>query len=170
MPARCWRRARPRKLVEERKAKTLEEAFIGYLEEAAAKAAGPAAKPATAAAVAEQNPAAAPAEAHADAPGRFSLARVWAFARREAVELGHDKVRLSFAILGPILLMIVFGYGISLDVDHLSFAVMDSDNTPASRLYADSYRGSFYYDEHAPIYSYNEARPASAQRRVALCA
>ena len=60
-------------------------------------------------------------------PSRFSFGRVWAFARREAVELQHDSVRLAFAMLGPILLMIVFGYGISLDVDHLPFAVLDSD-------------------------------------------
>ena len=52
---------------------------------------------------------------------------MWAFARREAVELQHDSVRLAFAVLGPILLMIVFGYGISLDVEHLPFAVLDFD-------------------------------------------
>ena len=76
------------------------------------------------------------ATTHADeTPSRFSIGRVWAFARREAVELQHDSVRLAFAVLGPILLMIVFGYGISLDVDHLPFAVLDSDGTPASRDY-----------------------------------
>ena len=55
-------------------------------------------------------------------------------------------MRLAFAVLGPILLMIVFGYGISLDVDHLTFSVLDFDGTQASRTYADSYRGSYYYD------------------------
>jgi len=87
---------------------------------------------------------------------RFSLGRVWAFARREAVELQHDRVRLAFAVLGPILLMIVFGYGISLDVNHLPFAVLDSDGTPASRLYADSFRGTEYFDERPPIYNYQQ--------------
>jgi ribosome-dependent ATPase len=73
---------------------------------------------------------------------KFSLGRLWAFARREAIELQHDRVRLGFAIAGPLLLMIVFGYGISLDVEHLPFAVMDSDDTAASRYYVDSFRGS----------------------------
>jgi len=81
---------------------------------------------------------------------------VWAFARREAVELQHDRVRLAFAVLGPILLMIVFGYGISLDVNHLPFAVLDSDDTVNSRLYADNFRGTQYFDERPPIYSYGE--------------
>src|SRR5262249_50092327 len=130
----------PAELVKERKAKNLEDAFIGYLEEAAAKT-----KTETKAASAPPPEAVDGTAAHAASePGRFSWARVWAFARREAIELRHDTVRLSFAVLGPLLLMIVFGYGISLDVDHLTFSVLDFDGTQMSRDYADSYRGSIY--------------------------
>jgi ribosome-dependent ATPase len=49
--------------------------------------------------------------------------------------------------------MIVFGYGISLDVNHLTFATYDEDQTAASRSYADAFRGSEYYDERPPILS-----------------
>jgi ribosome-dependent ATPase len=139
----------PAELVKERHAASLEDAFIGYLEEAAAKSGTKE----------EVKPPPAEAEgpaARAEAPTGFSLSRVWAFARREAIELSHDSVRLAFAVLGPIILMIVFGYGISLDVKHLSFAVLDFDGTQASRLYADSYRGSEYYDEKKPLFTYEE--------------
>jgi ribosome-dependent ATPase len=159
----------PAELVKERGAKTLEEAFIGYLEEAAAKSA--AGKPAGAAAAAPPPQAAEGTAAHTGPePGRFSLARVWAFARREAIELRHDSVRLAFSVLGPILLMIVFGYGISLDVDHLTFSVLDFDGTQASRTYADSYRGSIYYDERRPIVDYGELdrRLRNGELRFAL--
>ena len=151
----------PAELVKERKAKNLEQAFIGYLEDAAKdpnardKLAG--AKPAGEAAAFAEAPASAAGATHAHpASGRFSLGRVWAFARREAVELQHDRVRLAFAVLGPILLMTVFGYGISLDVNHLPFSVLDSDHTVNSRLYADSFRGTQYFDERPPLYSYEE--------------
>jgi ribosome-dependent ATPase len=139
----------PAQLVAERRANSLEDAFIGYLEEAAGKSQTTATP---------SKPVEAPApSAHSKAPSsNFSIGRVWAFARREAVELRHDSVRLVFAILGPIILMIVFGYGISLDVDHLPFAVLDHDGTAASRLYADSFRGSYYFDEHTPISSYSQ--------------
>jgi len=158
----------PAQLVEERKAKNLEDAFIGYLEDAAAaqKKTATAAEAPTQAAMPEKTPG-----AHVDvAPGRFSWARVWAFARREAIELRHDTVRLAFAVLGPILLMIVFGYGISLDVDHLTFSVLDYDGTQASRTYADSYRGSYYYDERRPIADYGELdrRLRNGELRFAL--
>ncbi len=144
----------PAQLVAERGAKNLEEAFIGYLEEAAAKSAP---KPEGAAAPEPQAAAAQEAAFEpSEAPKGFTLSRVWAFARREAIELSHDSVRLAFAVVGPIVLMIVFGWGISLDVKHLTFAVLDFDGTEASRLYADSYRGSIYYDEKRPITSYAE--------------
>jgi ribosome-dependent ATPase len=168
----------PAQLVKERKAKNLEAAFIGYLEDAARKPAAPAgtANPAGAAApaaVATKKAAMTGkgAEDHAaQAPAWFSVGRVWAFARREAVELLHDRVRLLFAVLGPVLLMSVFGYGISLDVDHLPFAVLDSDGTPASRQYADGFRGSYYFDESPPLYNYAELnrRLRNGELRIAL--
>jgi hypothetical protein len=105
-----------------------------------------------------------------DTQGRFTFSRVWAFARREAIELMHDNVRLAFAIVGPILLMIVFGYGISLDIDHLPFSVLDFNGTQASRAYADSFRGSEYYDEKSPISDYGELdrRLRNGELRFAL--
>jgi ribosome-dependent ATPase len=161
----------PAQLVAERKAKNLEEAFIGYLEEAAAKAKAAAAAPAAATPQAAEPAQTESSPSHAETtPSKFSIGRIWAFARREAVELQHDRVRLAFSVFGPILLMIVFGYGISLDVDHLPFAVLDSDGTVASRAYADTFRGSYYFDEKSPLYSYNELdrRLRNGELRVAM--
>src|SRR5215470_3191342 len=153
----------PAQLVIERKAKSLEDAFIGYLEEAAEKSITTSA-PSKAAEVSG------PQVHGEETPSRFSLGRIWAFARREAVELQHDSVRLAFAVFGPILLMIVFGYGISLDVDHLPFAVLDHDGTPESRQYVDSFRGSYYFVENPPIHSYSELdrRLRNGELRFAL--
>jgi ribosome-dependent ATPase len=155
----------PAQLVIERKAKTLEQAFIGYLEDAGAqpdtKGAEEAAPKASAGAAPPQT---------AKGPLGAAIARVYAFARREMIELRHDMVRLTFAVLGPVVLMIVFGWGITLDVKHLTFAVLDFDGTKASRFYADSYRGSQYYDEKEPIHTYEELdrRLRNGELRFAL--
>ena len=159
----------PAELVKERKAKNLEDAFIGYLEEAAEKSGTK--STADAAATAASSAAAAEGPSAEGGPQKgFSLGRVWAFARREAIELRHDTVRLAFAVLGPLLLMIVLGYGISLDVDHLTFSVLDFDGTQASRTYADAYRGSYYYEERSPISDYGELdrRLRNGELRFAL--
>ena len=159
----------PAQLVAERKAKNLEDAFIGYLEEAAAKSVVSAPAPEATEVTEVTEVTASHAQAD-ETPSSFSIGRVWAFARREAVELQHDSVRLAFAVLGPILLMIVFGYGISLDVDHLPFAVLDSDGTPDSRDYVDSFRGSYYFVENSPIPNYSELdrRLRNGELRLAL--
>jgi ribosome-dependent ATPase len=153
----------PAELVKERKAESLEAAFIGYLEDAAAdlkadeaKAAGVSPEALTALVPQPPPPEDAPESRAAQRAGKFTFARVWAFARREAIEIGHDSVRLAFAIAGPILLMIVFGFGITLDVEHLTYAVLDNDQTPMSRYYSDAFRGSKYFEEHRPISSYDE--------------
>src|SRR5215471_6886875 len=153
---RVLAQGKPADLVAERKAATLEEAFIGYLEDAAAADAATQVQQqqqAQAQAAASQEPPKTLTDAR---PGRFSLSRVWAFARREAIELSHDTVRLAFAVAGPRLLMIVVGYGISLDVNHVSFGIFDLDGSRVSRQYADMFRGSAYYDEKRPITSYEE--------------
>ncbi|AVO61904.1 ribosome-associated ATPase/putative transporter RbbA [Pseudomonas chlororaphis] len=82
---------------------------------------------------------------------RFSLSRLIAVATREGKELMRDRVRLSFALLGALFMMVIFGYGISLDVENLAFAVYDQDQTPQSRAYLEAFRGSRYFKEQKPI-------------------
>ena len=138
---------RPAALIAKRGAATLEEAFIGYLVEAGGDA--PAADEAPAADTAQ----AAPAAAHGSS-GRgpvFSLQRMFSYLWREALELQRDPVRAAMALLGSLVLMFVIGYGTTLDVENLSYAVLDRDRTQASENYALNLSGSRYFVEHAPI-------------------
>lgn len=102
--------------------------------------------------------------------GFFNLNRLWAFARRESIELIRDPIRLSFALLGPLILMVVLGYGISFDVENLPYAVLDRDQTPASRKYLENYSGSRYFEEHPAIKDYTELenRLKSGELKVAI--
>jgi len=94
-------------------------------------------------------------------PKRFNMARLWAYARRETVELLRDPIRLAFAVFGPILLMLAFGYGISFDIENLQMAAFDQDNTRQSRELLDGFSGSRYFSVQPPISS-----AAEAQRRL----
>ncbi|HQU68666.1 MAG TPA: ribosome-associated ATPase/putative transporter RbbA [Albidovulum sp.] len=118
---------------------SLETAFIAYLLEASG-----------APEAAEPDPGAPEADAAAAPAGRsvrtarsvFDLARLWAYARRETVEILRDPIRITFALAGPLILMLAFGFGISFDVENLSYAVLDQDRTPESRLLLESFEGS----------------------------
>ncbi|MBI5925829.1 MAG: ribosome-associated ATPase/putative transporter RbbA [Aquabacterium sp.] len=84
---------------------------------------------------------------------RFSLARLLSYAHRESLELRRDPIRLTLALLGTALLMIIMGYGISMDVQDLRFAVLDRDQTTLSRDYVLNISGSPYFLEQPPIQS-----------------
>ncbi len=120
---------------------TLEDAFVTCLEQAQGSAA--------------QSPGASldgPAAPASPPPRRgFSLVRLLAVASREGKELLRDKVRLAFALAGALFMMVIFGFGISLDVENLAFAVYDQDQSPQSRAYLEAFRGSRYFAEQPPI-------------------
>ena len=84
---------------------------------------------------------------------RFDPGRLWAYGRRETTEILRDRARLVFALLGPVILLLTFGYGISFDVEHLPYAVYDQDQSPESRQLLESLQGSRYFKEKAPITS-----------------
>ena len=122
---------------------TLEDAFVRCLEQAQNDSpAPPAPEPV--------NPA--PGLPLPEHTRRFSPSRLLAVASREGKELLRDKVRLAFALAGALFMMVIFGYGISLDVENLAFAVYDQDQTPQSRAYLEAFRGSRYFSEQPPIH------------------
>lgn len=86
----------------------------------------------------------------------FSTQRAMSYMWRESLELLRDPVRATLALLGSLILMIVMGYGISMDVEDLRYAVLDRDETGLSRNYALHLSGSRYFIEKAPIRDYEE--------------
>jgi ribosome-dependent ATPase len=124
----------------------LEEAFIAYLKDAAGEAAAPVDSEVGATGSASPTTTKRPKRA-----GAFSLLRLFGYARREALEMRRDPVRLTFALLGTAVLMFVLSYGISMDVEDISFAVLDRDRTPQSRDYIQNIAGSRYFVERRPI-------------------
>jgi ribosome-dependent ATPase len=138
----------PADLIKARGVATLEDAFISHLEEATGSHAAATADPAPTGKTG--NPVRPPT------PHRslFSLRRLSAYTIGETLELVRDPIRLAFAVFGTTLLMLVFGFGVSTDVNNLTFAVLDHDQTSESRAYLEELRGSNYFVEKAPLDDY----------------
>ncbi|HED1421169.1 TPA: ribosome-associated ATPase/putative transporter RbbA [Kluyvera georgiana] len=134
----------PQALVEQRGAATLEAAFIAYLQEASDPV--PVAEMVDTPRKSENEP---PRQA-------FSLRRLFSYSRREALELRRDPVRSTLALLGTVILMFIMGYGISMDVEDLRFAVLDRDQTVSSQGWTQNIAGSRYFIEQPPLYSYDD--------------
>jgi ribosome-dependent ATPase len=159
----------PSELRNARGAATLSDAFIDYLE----------------AADGEEN-AAEEGAIEAVAAGQFtspvvgvtgnqrrawlSPARIWAFARREALELVRDPIRITFALLGPVVLLLAMAYGISFDLENVRYAVLDRDQSQESDILQESFSASRYFRQRAPLRSEGEidARLRSGDIKVAI--
>jgi ribosome-dependent ATPase len=143
----------PAGLIKARGVATLEDAFIAYLEEASK---------AHAVATLSETLLEAPRRSNADAAEpSFRVQRLLACTIREALELLRDPIRLGFALFGTTFLMLVFGFGISTDVNNLSFAVLDRDQSHESRAYLEEMRGSPYFLEKPTLTDY-----ADLERRL----
>lgn len=140
----------PAKLIEKRHAQTLEEAFIEYLLDAGAGTTETN-QPTT-----EQTPIVASNTSKHQKPSLFSLNRLVGCMWRESLELRRDPIRATLALLGAAILMLVMGYGITMDVENLKFAVFDQDQTGISRNYTLNIAGSRYFIEKPPITSQQE--------------
>ena len=142
----------PSRLMAARRAATLEDAFVSYLEEARALR-GPVA--AVGPVLADQQAAnTTGAEGRPSKRVSFSLRRLFACTVREMLELIRDPIRLGFALLGTTFLMLVFGFGISTDVNSLTVAVLDHDRSHESRVYLEELRGSAYFVEKSSLTDY----------------
>jgi ribosome-dependent ATPase len=149
----------PQKLIEARRAPSLEEAFIGYMEDAIAEAspqgapqggglAGPPAVSAPETRTAAPKPSAL----------NLSLGRLRAYMRNETMQILRDPVRLLFAFAGSALLMLVFGFGITTDVMSIRYAALDLDHSFESRQYLEQFSGSkLYFSKLRPARSEDEA-------------
>lgn len=136
----------PQALVEQRGSNSLEEAFIAWLKEAQPSSPVPE----------EPTSAVASHSGHTAPRQAFSLRRLFSYSRREALELRRDPVRSTLALLGTVILMFIMGYGISMDVEDLRFAVLDRDQTLSSQGWSQNLAGSRYFIEQAPLRSYDE--------------
>ncbi len=99
---------------------------------------------------------------------RGSIGRILAYTRRETVEILRDPVRLAFAFIGSALLMLVFCFGITLDIDELSFAALDLSKGPESRAYISEIEGSRYFKPTEPLTTADEGRKRLVAGDVSL--
>lgn len=145
----------PRDLCAARGVQTLEDAFIANMIDAGAEGE----EKAVAAAL--------PPPAVGQSAPLGTLARIWAFARRETLELARDPIRLGFALLGPLALMLAMGFGITFDVENLSYAVLDQDQSRESRMLEEAFANSRYFAQNPPLEHLGDLDQRMLEGRIA---
>jgi ABC-2 type transport system permease protein len=74
------------------------------------------------------------------------LRRVRALVRKESYQIVRDPSSIAMGIVLPVILILLFGYGVSLDVDHTPIAVVLEDSSPEAASLASAFQLSPYFD------------------------
>jgi ribosome-dependent ATPase len=145
----------PQRLIDQRGCSTLEDAFILYMQDSIAEAA-PREPGQLEAAGAE--PSKEPSQVERPSALSAALGRMLAYTHNEAIQILRDPVRLAFAFVGSALLMLVFGFGITSDVERIRFASFDLDQSSDSRAYLEQFAASEpYFAPTRPVRTAEEA-------------
>jgi len=96
----------------------------------------------------------------------MNLRRLWAMARKEALHIRRDPRSLGLAIGIPMLMLVMFGYALTLDVDQVPLVVWDQSGTPASRDYLAQFTGSRYFQLVGNVASYPALERAIDRREA----
>ena len=96
----------------------------------------------------------------------MNLRRLWAVARKEAIHIWRDPRSLILAIGIPLVMILLFGYALTLDVDRVPLVAWDQSATPASRDYVARFSQSRYFSFQGAVGSYAELERAIDTRQA----
>lgn len=89
------------------------------------------------------------------------LGRTLAVTRKEFLHILRDRRTLIVIVLIPIVQMVLLGYAATNDIEHLRLAILDGDETAASRELIDAYRATGYFEIETDLYAVSHADLAS---------
>ncbi len=86
--------------------------------------------------------------------------RVWAVARKETLHVLRDPLSMAIAVALPMLLLTLFGYALSFDVDNVPVVVWDQSRTHSSRDFLSDWQGSRYFSLRNYVDNYRDLEHA----------
>jgi ABC-2 type transport system permease protein len=96
----------------------------------------------------------------------MNLRRTSAMARKELLHIVRDPRSLMAALTQPVMVLLLFGYALSLDVDRIPTMIYDADRSAVSQNLVREFRGSKYFQIVDEVDSYKPIERAMDQRRI----
>ena len=98
----------------------------------------------------------------------MTFRRTRAIARKEFLHILRDARSLASALGQPLIMLIIFGWALSLDLDHIPTYIYDLDQTPQSRDLIRDFRGSRYFDIVEEVHAYKPIEQGIDSRRCLM--
>ncbi len=93
------------------------------------------------------------------------LHRLWGMIRKESLQILRDPSSISIAFVMPVVLLLLFGYGVSLDAKHILLGIVIEQPDTVSQSFAGTFdRSEFFRSQR--FGSIQEAQQALAERRI----
>src|SRR5690242_18009784 len=96
----------------------------------------------------------------------MNFRRTSAMARKELLHIIRDPRSLMAALTQPVMVLLLFGYALSLDVDRIPTMIYDADRSAESQKLVQEFRGSRYFQIVDEVDSYRPIEKAMDQRRI----
>jgi ABC-2 type transport system permease protein len=96
------------------------------------------------------------------------LRRLKAVTKKEFLHIVRDARSLTLALLQPLIMLLLYGYALTLDVDRIPTYVYDQDRTPESRELIDQFRGSRYFQIQGVVNDYKTVERGIGQSKILL--
>ena len=96
----------------------------------------------------------------------MNLTRIWAVTYKEWREILRDRLFFAMALVLPVGIFMVLGYGISFDVEKITFAALDQDRTAMSRDFLHRFIDSRYFEYKGHVQSERELDPLLAHSDI----
>lgn len=98
----------------------------------------------------------------------MNFRRFMAIFRKEGFHIVRDPRSLLAALNVPVLMILLFGYALTLDVDRIPTIIWDQDNTPESRALINDFRGSRYFTVQETLDGHSAIRRGIDHNRILL--
>jgi ABC-2 type transport system permease protein len=100
----------------------------------------------------------------------MKLLRIKAIAKKELIQIWRDPLSLAMAFLMPVILLFIYGYAITFDIDKISTVVFDRDKSSLSREFVKQFHESGYFRVKGYVDGYRDVDPYldSGKAKVAI--
>lgn len=100
----------------------------------------------------------------------MKISRIKAITKKELIQIWRDPFSLSMAFLMPVILLFIYGYAITFDIDNIGTVVLDMDRSSLSREFVNRFHESGYFRVHTYVESYRAVDPYldSGKAKVAI--
>ena len=96
----------------------------------------------------------------------MNLARTWAVFRKEVIHIRRDPFSLLQIILMPIILLLLYGYALTFDIQKVTIAIYDQERSQLSEDLVNQFRGNKYFELKYFTDSYARLKDLVTRRQV----